>query len=111
MAKYIFHMKPMLIKSYLDPNKQYILGTQRADLVYTEEVYKEVCDEWEAIQNAKLLEPEVEEEVIEVASNSDPNKKYQVTKHKDGKFSCTCPGFGFRRFCSHIEKLGAKKNA
>lgn len=29
---------------------------------------------------------------------------YTVTLHA-GKYSCTCPGFGFRRHCKHIESV------
>ena len=43
----------------------------------------------------------------EIASSSDPNKKYTVA-YKDGRWSCTCPSYAYRRKCSHIDKCKGK---
>jgi uncharacterized Zn finger protein len=32
---------------------------------------------------------------------------YEVRLHDDGQYSCSCPGFGFRRACKHVTALAA----
>ena len=44
----------------------------------------------------------VEEKRIEITVQGSKGNAYTVVKEK-GKKSCTCPGFGFRRTCKHIE--------
>ena len=44
----------------------------------------------------------VEEKRIEITVQGSKGNSYTVVKEK-GKKSCTCPGFGFRRTCKHIE--------
>jgi len=107
--KYTFDMPPIVYTAPLDPSKKFILGTQFVFMPYSEEAWKEVRAEWDAIQNAKLIAPEVEDEEFDVPSNSDPSKTYKVVKCSDGRWTCECAGYGYRRFCSHIEKCGGKK--
>jgi hypothetical protein len=46
----------------------------------------------------------VEEKRIEITVRGSKGNSYTVVKEK-GKKSCTCPGFGFRRTCKHIESV------
>lgn len=32
-------------------------------------------------------------------------KTYTITVSSDGKATCSCPGFGFRRTCKHLEQV------
>lgn len=107
-----FYMKPIVIDAPLPPNTKYIVGvTNKGWIPYTPETFAELVKEWEEWQAAgaksKLLVEE-EPEIFEVASNSDPSKKYKVTKRGD-EWTCDCAGFGFRRRCSHIDKIKNKK--
>jgi hypothetical protein len=50
----------------------------------------------------------------QVPSSSTPGKFYTITQGESGALYCTCPGFGYRRTCSHIdimkELLGVKED-
>jgi uncharacterized Zn finger protein len=46
----------------------------------------------------------VEEKRIEITVQGSKGNSYTVVK-ENGKKSCTCPGFGFRRTCKHIESV------
>ena len=35
--------------------------------------------------------------------SSKGDKEYEVSVSESGDFSCTCPGYGFRRRCRHID--------
>ena len=39
-----------------------------------------------------------------VQSLTDSSKQYEVTKHPDGKMTCTCLGFKYHGWCKHCEK-------
>ncbi len=108
-----FYMKPMVVVAPTDltNTRKYIHGSNKGWVEYTPEVYAQMLKEWEEWQasGAKIqLLVDEEPEVFEVASNSDPSKKYKVTK-RGNEWSCECAGFGFRRKCSHIEKMKGKK--
>ena len=45
-----------------------------------------------------------EDKVFKVKS-SRGDKVYEVTIDSSGEFSCTCPGYGFRRRCRHIDEV------
>ena len=77
---------------------------------YSEERLKELQEEYERVMNEKImkhqqLEDSLKTKQVQVSSNSDPDKKYTVTIYSDGKHECDCRGFGFRKTCSHIEKV------
>ena len=36
-------------------------------------------------------------------TSSKGDKEYEVSVSESGDFSCTCPGYGFRRRCRHID--------
>ena len=36
-------------------------------------------------------------------TSSKGDKEYEVSIDSSGSFSCTCPGYGFRRKCRHID--------
>ena len=38
-------------------------------------------------------------------SSSNPNVKYMVTKHFNGRIECNCPGFLYKRKCRHTKDL------
>ena len=42
-------------------------------------------------------------------SNSKGTDSYDVT-YQQGMWSCTCPGFGFRRKCKHVDQTKLKYN-
>ena len=42
-------------------------------------------------------------------SNSKGTDSYEVT-YINGSWSCTCPGYGFRRKCRHIDQTKLKQN-
>ena len=109
-----FYMKPMVFVAPTDlsDTRKYIVGvTGKGWIDYTPEVFAELMKEWEEWQAAgakvKLLVDEEPEEFT-VPSNSDPSKKYTVRKQRDGSWTCDCAGFGFRRRCSHIDKIKNK---
>lgn len=110
--QYQFYMKPIVFDAPLDPNKKYIVGMTNAGWVpYTPEIHAEIMRQWEEYEKNKpqvklLVDQEPEE--FKVKSNSDPNKSYIVKKHPDGSWTCDCPGYGYRRKCSHIEKMKGK---
>jgi hypothetical protein len=63
--------------------------------------------------NLLLKKPQGEGKVWKVKSKSDPNKLYFVTLKPNGKWTCTCPQFVFRKVdCKHIdlvkERTGTK---
>jgi hypothetical protein len=37
-------------------------------------------------------------------------KQYKITVSTDGSCVCTCPGFGYRKRCSHIQQFLDRKN-
>ena len=46
----------------------------------------------------------VKEKRIELLVNGSKGAVYTVVK-ENGKATCTCPGFGFRRTCKHIQEV------
>ena len=44
----------------------------------------------------------IKNKVYKVTS-SKGDKEYEVSVSSSGEFSCTCPGYGFRRKCRHID--------
>jgi hypothetical protein len=51
----------------------------------------------------------VQEKQWQIASSKDPNKKYTVKYSDDGRWTCTCPHFTFRKVqCKHIEECKKK---
>lgn len=52
----------------------------------------------------KKAEPKKPEYVIVQGSG---DKVYTVTRKGDGSLSCSCPGFGFRGRCKHVEQVKA----
>ena len=51
--------------------------------------------------------PKIENKVWKVMS-SKGDKHYEVKMDATGSLSCTCPGYGFRRSCRHIEQIFQK---
>jgi len=48
----------------------------------------------------------------QIASESDPNKTYTITKQPGGKWSCTCPHHVYRRAtCKHILEAMRRQNS
>jgi hypothetical protein len=52
----------------------------------------------------KLPIPEMGEPLV-VPSSSKPGVTYEVSQDSTGALWCTCPGFGYRRHCSHVEAV------
>lgn len=53
---------------------------------------------------ADSIKPIVRTGGIWVESDKDPSKKYLV-EMINGKYTCSCPGYGFRGKCKHSEKI------
>jgi len=51
-----------------------------------------------------------EDKVQEFQIKSGRGEKYYTVKNKNGEWSCTCTGFGFRRKCTHIETAKKQKS-
>ena len=51
-----------------------------------------------------------EDKVQEFQIKSGRGEKYYTVKNKNGDWSCTCTGFGFRRKCTHIETAKKQKS-
>lgn len=47
---------------------------------------------------------EVDVDIYQVRSLSDPDKSYMVTA-VDGHVKCECKGYSYRRICSHAEAI------
>ena len=41
-------------------------------------------------------------------SRSHPEQGYLLREGPDGRWLCSCPGFGWRAWCSHLEALDAR---
>jgi hypothetical protein len=103
-------MQPIIFQSIVE-NKKYIVGENKGWIPYDEETYLKIMKAWEEVKTSQLIKNEpIQEEIFEVVSNSDPSKKYTITKHRSGKLSCTCAGYGFRRKCKHIDSFMNKGN-
>jgi hypothetical protein len=102
---YVFHCKPFVFEAPVSREK--FIGGVMPWVLYTKEAFDELMAAYEKHENdAKII---CDEETWEVASKSDPSKKYTVTRSSDGRWTCGCAGFGYRKFCSHIESLGGKR--
>ena len=51
-----------------------------------------------------------EDKVQEFQIKSGKGEKFYTVKNKNGDWSCTCTGFGFRRKCTHIETAKKEKS-
>lgn len=71
---------------------------------------------WQEVPNGTTLDSIVWEKVlpksmvptkptVDRVKSSDGKRIYLVTTYGDGRKTCTCPGFHYRRFCKHT---GAK---
>ncbi len=49
----------------------------------------------------------LEYETYKVMSSTGKGE-YQVRKYNNGTWSCTCPAYGFRRKCKHIDNVKSK---
>lgn len=67
--------------------------------------------EFKKVKNAKLEKLMVKQDDVEpsIQIKSDSGKTYTITK-KEGKYlSCTCPGFTYRGYCKHTDKVKKEK--
>ena len=49
--------------------------------------------------------PDSNKNKVYKVKSSRGDKTYEVTINSSGEFSCTCPGYGFRRRCRHIDEV------
>jgi len=69
---------------------------------------EEVNERWSK-DMPKNIEETPEYKIYEMVDSSKGDKQYDVTF--DGLWwSCTCPGFGFRRDCRHLKEVKQKHN-
>jgi hypothetical protein len=61
---------------------------------------------WSRPARAKEAKPSVDDLKVQVKSSTS-SSVYDV-EYKNGMWSCTCPSFGFRRKCKHIDQVKSK---
>ena len=49
--------------------------------------------------------PNIDSNKVYKVVSSKGNKEYLVQMNNSGSMECTCPGYGFRRKCRHIEEV------
>ena len=49
--------------------------------------------------------PNIDSNKVYKVKSSKGNKEYLVQMNMSGSMECTCPGYGFRRRCRHIEEV------
>ena len=49
--------------------------------------------------------PNLDSNKVYKVISSKGDKEYEVKMESSGSLSCTCPGYGFRRQCRHINKI------
>tara|TARA_R110000868_G_scaffold268036_4_gene527286 strand:+ start:232 stop:573 length:342 start_codon:yes stop_codon:yes gene_type:complete len=62
---------------------------------------------WERPVRTQEAKPESGELTVEVKSST--GKGSYTVEYKKSQWSCTCPAFGFRRKCKHIDQVKSKK--
>ena len=107
---------PKLVTSLLPP---VVLEIQNKRYAVFGGVWYEVSSKFtidDAYKRWKRWEPGTKVQTKKVAgdrvwkvANSKGNGYYAVT-HQNGSWSCTCPGYGFRRACRHIDETKKKIN-
>jgi hypothetical protein len=75
--------------------------------VPTTTTFEEVRNAW--IPDRPKKEKSVVKDVTVKISNSKGTDSYVVT-YQRGMWSCSCPGFGFRRKCKHVDQAKLKLN-
>ena len=107
LSKFVFHAPPALQKQL---NGSYLIVGMSPTVVYTKELFDIINAEYDRrVEEHRKLRASLKPVTTQVASSKDPNKFYTVTKNRDGSWECSCPGFIYRRKCSHIEKVQGKK--
>lgn len=107
--KYLkFHSAPTIWKSAVDT--QFIVGCEPV-VPYSEEAMKEVIEEYQLQKEEhRKMREGLSSETFSIASKTEPDKKYTVVRHINEEWECDCPGFAFRKYCSHIEQAKSLKN-
>ena len=49
--------------------------------------------------------PNIDSNKVYKVTSSKGDKQYEVKMNATGSFECTCPGYGFRRKCRHINEV------
>jgi len=49
--------------------------------------------------------PNIDSNKVYKVKSSKGNKEYDVNMNISGSLECSCPGYGFRRRCRHIEEV------
>jgi len=88
-------------------DKRYLCGTGGPWIeVPMDTKIEEVMKRWVKPEKTTILDEldaiDTEDKEYQV-ENSKKNGFYTVT-NKNGHWSCTCPGYGYRRKCRHIEE-------
>ncbi len=65
----------------------------------------EIRDAW--IDTSPVITKTKSVDVTTTVVSSNGKKSYTVSS-KNGTWHCTCPGFGFRRKCKHVELVKTK---
>lgn len=65
-------------------------------------------ERWSRPKRAAEIKPSVGDLSVQVKSST--GKGSYTVEYKNNQWSCTCPAFGFRRKCKHIDQVKAKKH-
>jgi len=88
---------------YLSDSRSHMVGYIRAG---TTELFKFKKPLRIDVRGTVYFKPQVAEPTAITVEGSN-GKKYQVTK-QGNRYTCSCPGFGFRRKCKHVDTIMEK---
>lgn len=120
-ARKIKHNLAMLSPVFADPNDPRRLAIPDFQNMFQEAMRIEVSsrkNDWsiptaqDITSVAQEVLEQVQRQVFEVPSESDPKKTYQVVQYPDGTWGCNCPAFVHGRTvpCKHIQDLQQPKH-
>jgi hypothetical protein len=93
------HLHPTIIRSVINDKRYAVCGGTWIEIP-EDMTFQDVQDGW--------IKPKSKSESIPMISQkveSSKGKKSYTVSHNNGHWSCTCSGYGFRKKCSHIDKL------
>jgi len=97
---------PTKVRQWHDGKASYLIAGVTPSVPFTTKGFKELTKQWERKCQVFLKDYEkLKPKIVEVASKSDPNKKYKVTIFNKNQVVCECKGYQFRRNCSHVEQI------
>lgn len=95
----VIHRKP-----YDDPHSIRIFTGEKEMMIRVIKMKNIVKVNGQPFSYTEPFIPQVQKEKYVLVKGS-TGKEYKITIYPNGKLTCTCPGFGFRQKCNHIEKF------